>query len=80
LASRVHDKILIATGTAKAICSVVGESARRSVINSMAPVMAAPQQAKDGYNLAGSFSLHSPINVNLGQQDLVFRCERNSQT
>src|SRR5438046_8927425 len=61
LASRVHDKILIATGAAKAVCSVVGESARRRVINSIAPAMAAPQQAKDGCNLAGSFSLHSPI-------------------
>src|SRR5947208_7260250 len=27
---------------------------------------------KDGCNLAGSFSLHSPINGNLGQQVLVF--------
>jgi hypothetical protein len=28
---------------------------------------------KDGCNLAGSFSLHSPINGNLGQQVLVFQ-------
>jgi hypothetical protein len=43
LASRVHDKILFATGAAKAVCSVVGESARRNVINSIALAMAAPQ-------------------------------------
>jgi hypothetical protein len=50
----------------------VGESARRSVINSISPAMPAPQRAKDGCNLAGPFSLHSPINGNLGQQVLVF--------
>jgi len=38
----------------------------------VAAAIAAPQPAKDGCNLAGSFSLHSPINGNLGQQVLVF--------
>ncbi|HEV2623660.1 MAG TPA: hypothetical protein VGV62_00850 [Xanthobacteraceae bacterium] len=46
LGSTRHDKILIATGAGKAAWSVVGESARRSAINSIAPAAAARQRAQ----------------------------------
>jgi hypothetical protein len=67
-----HDKILIATGVTRAVWSALSESARRSAINSVAAAMPALQRAKHDCNPAGSFSLHSPINGNLGQQVLVF--------
>jgi hypothetical protein len=69
---------LIATGAVKAVWSPVGKSARRSAINSIAFSDGRAARAKDGCNLAGSFSLHSPINGNLGQQVLVFQFENKS--